>query len=286
MYNEIIKWILGVLTSTGIISFVLFLSRGTLISFLTKKIDHHFQRKLETFKSEIRGNEKELEQIRSFLVSVRKDRDQVLQAKRLEAAESMMHARNLLAEFSILVEYMKSLKTEELLKKGDDPKIIQFIELIIKPVNIDEKLSAYKSHDKTSFNLYISDDTLKLYEAYEVIMLHAATMMQLFSIPLRKKETLISRGKMSKVVIDLVPSSKDGFERYGDEYALHWSNYFYSEILKALRKELHGADNMDRDTEYATRIALDTRNAQLTIRSTLDTVGLSDTLLKPDINEI
>lgn len=285
MYNEFLKWVLGVATSAGAIALVVYLTRGTLMRFFTRSVEHHFERKLEAFKSDIRDNEKELEQIRSFLVSARRDRDLALQAKRIEAAESMMLARKALSEFSMLVEYMKRLNTDEILKKGDDPKIIEFINLIIKPINIDEKLKSYGLFDKTLFNLYLGEETIKTFEAYEMIMINAATMMKIFSMPLNKKETIFNKSNMGKVVIEAAPLSKEGFEKFGDEYAYHWSDYFYAEILKALRKELHGTDNMEKDTKSATRLALDSRSAQLIIRKTLDSVGLSDTLLNPIVNE-
>lgn len=124
MINELFKWGAGVVASAGIMGLVGFFMRETLGRYLTKSVDHQFERKLEKFKADIRDGEKELEQIRSFLVSARRDRDLALQAKRFEAAETMMRARNMLAEFSLLVEYMKGLKVDELLKRGDDPKII------------------------------------------------------------------------------------------------------------------------------------------------------------------
>ncbi|MEL6023959.1 hypothetical protein RQM20_006975 [Citrobacter freundii] len=117
MFNEILKWILSVATSTSVITLALYLMRGTLIRIFTKKVEHNFEKKLETFKADIRESEKELEQIRSFIVSARRDRDVALQAKRFEAAESMMRARKSLSEFSILVEYMKGLNIDEILKK-------------------------------------------------------------------------------------------------------------------------------------------------------------------------
>ncbi len=254
--------------------------------FFTRKVEIHFEKKLESFKADIRESEKELEQIRSFLVSSRRERDIAIQAKKFEAAEKMMHARKQLAEFSLLVEYMKSLNVDELLKNGDDPKLIEFINVLIKHVNIEDKLEDYKKLDKAPFNLYISEETLKIFEAYEMIMIHAATMMKIFSMPLKGKDSFINKGNMSKVVIEAAPLSKEGFEKFGDEYALHWSNYFYTEILKALRKELHGADNMEKDMESAARVALDSRNAQMKLQGALNASGISKTILKPVGNNI
>lgn len=285
MENEFLKWLGGVVTSVSVLGVVGYFGRNVFGRFLTKSVEHHFDTKLEDFKAGIRSSEKELEQIRSFIASARSGRDQALQVKRFEAAESMMRARKALSEFSLLVEYMKGLNTDELLKNGDDPKIIEFINILIKPVNIDEKLAGYGLFDKTSLTLYISDNTLKLFDAYEMIMLHAATMMKIFSMPLKNKQTLINKGNIGKYVIEAAPAAKDGFEKFGDEYALHWANYFYHEILKSLRKELHGDDSMEKDTESATRLVLDSRNAQVKLRSTLENVGLSERFLKTETEE-
>lgn len=285
MISELLKWAAGVVASAGFMGIVGFFLRDTLGKYLTKSVEHQFERKLEKFKADIRDGEKELEQIRSFLVSARRDRNLAIQAKRFEAAEAMMRARNMLAEFSILVEYMKGLKVDEILKRGDDPKIIEFINTLIAPVNIDEKLLAYRELDKVSFNLYISDTTLKQFKAYETIIIHAAMMMKMFSMPLKDKHLIVNKGNMSESVIDAAPASKDGFDKYGDEHALYWSNYFHAEILKALRKELHGADNMDSDTDSATRLALDSRYAHFKLNSALNDAGLSKTLLKPTDRE-
>lgn len=281
MIDDLLKWVLGVVASAGFVGWVGFLMRDTLGKLLTKSVEHQFEKKLETFKSDIRDSEKELEQIRAFLVSARRDRDLALQAKRFEAAESMIQARNILAEFTMLVTFMKELKIDEILKRGDDPKIIEFINTLIGTINIEEKLSVYKKLNKICFELYISDNTLKQFRAYETIMLHAAVMMKILSMPLKNKDSIIKKGNVSQPVIEAAPLSKNGFEEHGDEYALYWNDYFYAEILKALRKELHGADNMDRDTESATRLALDSRNAHLKLHSALNDAGLSDALLKP-----
>ncbi|HBT4746393.1 hypothetical protein ABVM38_15775 [Klebsiella pneumoniae] len=285
MLDELFKWGLGVLTSAGIMGFIGYVMRDALVKFLTKSVEHKFEKKLETFKADIRDSEKELEQIRSFLVSSRRDRDLALQAKRFEAAEAMLRARNMLAEFSMLVLYMKRLNVDELLKRGDDPKAIEFINILIKPFNIEEKLRAYGELDKVKFNLYISDNTLKQFNAYETIMINVAMTMKMLSMPLKDKDSFLNKNTISKPVIEAAPLSKDGFEKYGDEYALHWTDYFHAEILKALRKELHGAGNMDKDTESATRLALDSRNAQLKLYSAMNETGLSKTFLKPTERE-
>ncbi|MEI7236260.1 hypothetical protein WCT82_21175 [Pectobacterium carotovorum] len=282
MFAEFLKWILVVVSSTGILGFTAYLMRTTLSRFFTKSVEYQFEKKFEKFKADIRYNEKELEQIRSFLVSARRERDSVLQLKRFEAAEILIRARQTLSEFSQIVEYVKVLNTDEIMKKGDDPKISEFISTLIKPFNIDEKIKAYKETDRTLPRLYLSERSLKLFETYESIIFHAVMMIKILEIPLRNKSELIKKGSLSDMIIEVIPSSKEGFEKYGEGYVFYWSNYFYTETLNELRNELLGAANMTRDTDAAARLALDSRRAQIEIRSSLQESGLSETLLKPD----
>lgn len=174
---EFAEWLLGSLATSGVLAVAGFLFRDTLAKFFSKAIEHRFEKRLEAFKGELRDNEKELEQIRSFLVSARRDHDTALQAKRLEAAEILLQARHGLAQFSMLIEYMKILNTEEILKDADDPKVAEFIQVLVKPFDVEVKVKQLGTVDKTLPRLYLSEQSLKAYDAYESIILSAAMMM-------------------------------------------------------------------------------------------------------------
>ena len=286
MLSDFWSWLLSVAVSTGLIGAIAYFLRDALGGFFAKAIEHRFERKLEKFKADIRNNEKELEQIRSFLVSSRRERDSAIQSRRLEAAEMLLRARHALAQLSMLVEYMKVLNTEQILNEAADPKIAEFVDLLVKPFDIDEKLKQLGSIDKTYPRLYLSEKSLKAFDAYESIILNAAMMMKFFTINLPKKGRFIKASNLSKTIIELVPPSKEGFEKFGEGYAYHWATYFHGEILRALRHEISGADDMARDAESAERLVMDSRRAQMNIAASLEQVGLPDTLIKPDENAI
>lgn len=286
MLSDFWSWLLSVAVSTGLIGAIAYFLRDALGGFFAKAIEHRFERKLEKFKADIRNNEKELEQIRSFLVSSRRERDSAIQSRRLEAAEMLLRARHALAQLSMLVEYMKVLNTEQILNEAADPKIAEFVDLLVKPFDIDEKLKQLGSIDKTYPRLYLSEKSLKAFDAYESIILNAVMMMKFFAINLPKKGRFIKASNLSKTIIELVPSSKEGFEKFGEGYAYHWATYFHDEILRALRHEISGADDMARDAESAERLVMDSRRAQMNIAASLEQVGLPDTLIKPDENAI
>ena len=69
MFSDFWSWILSVAISTGLVGVIGYFLRDTLSVFFAKSVEHKFDRKLENFKAESRNNEKELEQIRTFLVS-------------------------------------------------------------------------------------------------------------------------------------------------------------------------------------------------------------------------
>jgi len=282
MSAEFWKWLLSVVTSSGLVGIAAYLMRDTLSKFFTNAVEHRFEKKLEIFRAGIRDNEKELDQIRSFLVSARRDRDSAIQSKRLEAAEALLRARQAFSQLSMLVEYLKFLDTEKILQDADNPKIAEFIGLLLRPFDLDEKLKTIGKIDQTMTRLYLGDNSLKAFDVYSNIIMHAAMMMKLLSVPLPNKGKLIKTGNLSKAVIEVVPGSKDDFDKWGEGYAYYWSTYFHDEILRSLRHEVSGADDIARDTESIQRLALDSRRAQINIRASLEAAGLPDTLIKPD----
>ena len=231
MPEDVWTWLLNLVLTSGVLGVIAYLLRDTVAKFLSKAVEQRFEKQMETFKAEIRDNEKELDHIRSFLTSARRERDSAIQAKRLEAAETLLRARHSLSQLSMLVEYMKILNGEQILKDGNDPKITEFIETIMKPFDVNEKIKALGTFDKTGAKLYLSDKILKVYDAYESIILQATMMMKLYSIQLRDKGKLIKAGCLSKTIIELVPGSKEGFDQFGEEYAYYWTKYFHDEIL-------------------------------------------------------
>ncbi|XUA20143.1 hypothetical protein ACQVA2_04945 [Citrobacter sp. OP27] len=283
MFEDILKWLGSALTSATILGGGVYLMRSTLTKLIGKSIEHRFDKEIENFKSEIRGNEKEFEQIRAFMGSIRRERDSTLQAKRFEAAEALMHQRQFLGQFTMLVEYVKMLNMEEILKNRHDPQIAKFIKVLTDPVDIDGKLKTYGTFDRTMTELYLSERVKKLFETYQCIMLNAVMIMKILSLPnLEINPDLFKKDSIKNMVVELVPQSKEGFEQFGDNYAFQYTNHFNAEILKELRNELLGITSMSKDTEAATKLALDSRQAQINLHASFEKSGLSEDLIKPD----
>ncbi|ELY6218205.1 hypothetical protein SNQ30_003811 [Cronobacter sakazakii] len=282
MLNEILKWIVSVLTSATVMGAILYFTRSSLTKFIGKSIEHRFEKKLENFKAEIRENEKEIEQIRAFMSSTRRERDSTLQAKRFEAAETLMRSRQFLGQFTIYVEYLKIINIDEISKKRSDPKVNAFINGLISNIDIDEKLRTYGTFDRTMTELYLSERAKKVFNTYESIIINAVTIMKALSLPaLKTSPDIFKKDVLKNMIIDLAPTSKSGFDEFGDVYAYHWASYFYEEISKELRNELLGITSMSKDTEAAVQLASDSRQAQIKLQESLDKSGVSADVIKP-----
>ncbi|EPM8441301.1 hypothetical protein ACTR42_000219 [Citrobacter freundii] len=279
MANTLINWIVGTITSAGFLVGVAYLMRDILTRLLTKSIEHKFEKKIEEFRAEIRSEEKELEQIRAFIVSARRERDGGLQAKRFEAAEMLLASRRFLLEFAGLVDITKTIKFDELLKHHDKNTVHDLIETLIKPYDIDNKLEEYKKYDHSIPKLYLSERVIAFFEVYKQIVMHAVVTMKLISVGTYQNSNDLKSESLVKAIQELVPSSKEGFEKNGDMYALYWANYFYDSVMKELRNDLFGSDTMDKDTELAVRLVVDANNAQNKVRTALDKYGLPEQLI-------
>lgn len=280
MADDFIRWIVSTATSVGFLAGIALLMRETITRFFTKSIEYRFEKKIEEFRAEIRAEEKELDQIRAFIVSARRERDGGLQAKRFEAAEMLLANRKFLLEFSGLVDIVKIIKFDELLNHYDKNKVKDLIDTLLKPYNIDKKLEEYKKYDHSIPKLYLNERVIAFFEVYKQIVMYAVTTMTLISVGAYKNSSDLKSEHLVKAVQALVPLSKEGFDKNGDMYALHWSNYFYDGILSELRNDLFGSDTMDKDTELAVRLLVDANSAQLKVRTVFNKHGLPEQLLK------
>lgn len=284
MSEELSRWLLSVVTSTGLTGVALVLLRDTVTRYLTKSVEHRFEERLESFKADIRDNERELDQIRTFLVSAKMERDAVLQSKRLQAAETLLHARQALSQFSMLVEYMKYFNVEKMLENGADPKVQLFVEGLVQPLDIDKKLAQLHGVERAIARLYLSEQTLKAFDAYESIISHAIMTMKLLTVSIDDKGGLLKEGALSAKIIELVPASKEGFDKFGERYAYHWSTYFHDQILISLRHEVSGVDDAQRDYRSIEKLALDSRQAHLNVRASVERVKLPEELIEKPIS--
>ncbi|EPL4907679.1 MAG: hypothetical protein E7E12_26015 [Klebsiella sp.] len=283
MHSELFKWFVSVVTSTAFLSTVGYFLRDSIGKYFTKSIEHNFETKIEKFKSEMREGEKELEQIRGYISSLRTSRDSVLQTKRFEAAENLIKVRKFLSSLTIAVQYMQMLNVDKIMKMGDDQRINDFMDTVVKPLNLKEKLDEYNSFDKDTMKLYLNDDTINTFEVYEAIMMHTTIALYFLSLPLTRTYNFLKEGEVSKKIIPIIPGSDKLFEKHGESYICYYHAFFYADILKKLRSELIGGSHILSDARSAEKLALDFKEAKTNIQKNLSKYGLSEDLINESI---
>ncbi|CAH3819795.1 Uncharacterised protein [Enterobacter cloacae] len=284
--NDIIKWVLGVITSVGFLSGIGYLMRDTIGRYFSKAVEHKFEKKIEKFKADIRESEKELEQIRGYIYSARSGRDSIIQSKKFEAAENLIKIRQYLYGFNLVCRYLQMIKVEELYNKSDDANVKSFIHAIVSPLNLDAKFEEYNKFDKDTPKLYLSEKTIKTFEIFEGINMTGAAALKMLEFSSVTKSNLITAESLVKKIVELVPWSKELFEKHGENYVYYWNDYFYYELLKEIRNDLSGDGNMIKDTERAAKLALDFRETQSKLQESLNKFGLSTDLVRTDEGQL
>jgi hypothetical protein len=182
-------------------------------------------------------------------------------------------------DFYGIVEIVKIIKFDELLKNYDTNKVKELVGTLLKPYDIDNKLEEYKKYDHSIPKLYLSERVIEFFEVYERIVMHAVITMRMITIGVYHNVDDLKSESLVNMIQELVPLSKEGFDKNGDMYVFYWSNYFFDGILKELRNDLFGSETMDKDTELAARLVVDANNAQSKVRTAFEKHGLPEQYL-------
>ncbi|EMK2611566.1 hypothetical protein V8U19_002312 [Citrobacter freundii] len=282
MWSDFLNWMGVVTASVSITAIIGYLWRDSLGRFMTKSVEHRFDKKLEKYKSEIKESEKELEQMREYLSSVRSGRDSLLQMKKIESAENLIKARRCLNDFYLAVSYMQMFNIEAFYENIEDSKIQNVIDALIKPLNLDDKAAEYKKFDLDTPRLYLSDRTMKIFDVYSGIVMVSVSTLRMLEMKDKDASGIVSYKNIIKNIIELLPHTKEGFEEHGDSFIFQFHNYFRRELLTEIKNELTGDKNMTRDTELAAELAIGLRKAQNKVKETIAQYNIPDVLINTD----
>lgn len=249
--------------------------REAIVRYLSKSVEHRFENKLEITKAEIRARErekdaqfaaksKELESITGFLIELKKGRDSVIQAKRIEAAEITLRACSTYAQLTIAVEMMKVLNVKAISSRATDPKIQSFFNTLLVSMKVDEKLAAIERIDQILPKLYLNERTLAHFNAYIFVILHAISFMKATSTGL-SADGLFIADALRKEVEKVVPASKDGFDKYGESHAYYWLQYLFDKVLSDLRSVANGVERDNEDAVAAISLTVTSQMTQLKV---------------------
>lgn len=278
--NDLLNAAKNAAYTTAILAFIFGIFRKTVFDFVKRSIDYRFDVKIESLKSDIKNQQNTLEYVRSFISSGRRERDAALQAKRMEAAESLIRCRDQISKLKMAVEYARILDIDYILKNSDNTKTQNFIEELIDPLEIEHNIDNIKNIDFTYPRLYLSQNSIENFDAYLLIALRAVTLLRLMSTDAPEKYKLTKQGFISNKIMKLYPNSADQFKEHGENYSFFLFEHFYDEILNSLRKELSGGHDVTNLKESAYEIAMQSHNANLAIAKAIKQQNISENVMK------
>lgn len=282
MWNDFTNWLVGVMASVSITGIIGYIWRDSFGRFMTKSVEHRFDKKLEKYKSEIKEGEKVIEQIRDYLSASRSGRDSLLLAKKIEAAESLIRVRKFLDEFNMAIFYMQMFKIDALFESVDDPKIQNLIDVIIKPLKIDEKAEEYRKLDQDTPRLYLSDKTMKIFDVYSDIIMVGASKLRMLETKIQNTSDIVTSDKVINRILELLPNAKEGFEKHGDSFMFQFHGHFRRELLMELKNELDEDNNMVKDTNSAVELAMGIRSVKVRVQETIEQYNIPDALINTE----
>jgi len=239
---QLIEWIPAV-TTTGLLSLVLWLSRTWIKVRLTSSVQHEFDKRLEELKAEFRVAEKsleanlakrsaELEALRSGALSGITQRRALLDKRRVEAIDQLWGALVRNHSARNLAMTMSALKLEELAKLvTKDHRIREFVKM--SGVGFDVSKLDYVSG--VYARPYVSDMAWALYSAISAITGYYVAHWVALSNGIDSRR-MVDNESVQKLIVAAMPEYKEYLEKHGISAAYHLLDRLDSLLIKELNR--------------------------------------------------
>ena len=232
---------------------------------LTKHIETRFDTKLESAKSDFRKAEErlhtelnarntEIEVLRNNVLAISGERRALVAKKRIEAAETTWALAQKHAEFSMAVNFMKSINFEAAIEESKNQKTKEFFSVLSKTSNIERVLNELKDRKLKAEQLFLSPTVWAYFSVYKTVTFDAAFKLKFLESGVGNKD-LLRENVLSAMVIELMPMSKEGFEKFGDGYAYYLLDQISDGLLLHLRKMIDGDEDDAIDVKRAAKIS-------------------------------
>lgn len=233
---DLIPWF-PALTTTGLFAGALWLARETISAWLTRSIQHEFDKKLESvrsdfraaeerLKAELREKEAEISALRSGALSALASRQAALDRRRLEAVDQLWSAFNSLAPARGLAATMSVVKFDTAAQVAErDPKARQLFQAI--GAGFDQSKIDQNGADRA--RPFVSPMAWAVFTAYRAVTMHSVMRWHVLKGGLGTND-FADRQAIEKLVVAALPHYKDYLEKHGPDV------YYY--VLEALETKL------------------------------------------------
>ncbi|MEY4750198.1 MAG: hypothetical protein RIQ60_2412 [Pseudomonadota bacterium] len=261
-----------VLTTTGLFALALWLFRQLIATRLAKSIEHEFNTKIESLRTELRASEERLKAqlrekendiaaLRSGALSVLASRQAALDKRRLEAVDQLWAAYSALAPARAIAAYMSVVKFESAAKLIErDPKARQLFEFF--GTGFDAK--SMNHGDAAKARPHVTPMVWAVFTAIQAIIAHSVMRWHVLKGGLGSND-FVDHKAIEKLVLVVIPHCAEYLQKNDPS-----SNYYVLEALDArflteIQSMLAGAETDRASVEQAADIV---RQAQAIIAAT------------------
>lgn len=257
----LIDWLLSTGSTTALLGLAAFLARNLILNRLKASVEHEFNAKLETlrtdlrkseesFKADLRAKETQIEVLRSGALSGLASRQVVMDKRRLEAVEQLWVGIEKLGPLKAGAGIMNAFNFEKSLEiASQSPGVREFFATIgntFDPV----KLQGSDVHKSRPF---VSEIAWALFSAYQAIVLYA--MVQVYMLKAGVKDaSLLKSDHVTKIVKLALPEMTNYIDTYGSSGYYNLLEPLEAELLKELRRMMRGEESDKASVELAAKI--------------------------------
>lgn len=257
----VIDWILSTLSTTGLLAILAWLSRNLILTRLKASVQHEFDEKLETlrtdlrkseesFKADLRAKETQIEVLRSGALSGLVSRQVALDKRRLEAIDKLWAGIDALGPLKWAASMMATFKFDKSVKlASQDQKVRDFFATV--GASVDPKqMQEVDVHESRPF---VSELAWALFSAYQAIVGYAVAQLQLLKMGLDAPD-ILNPEHVSKLIKAALPYYADYIDTHGATEYFYMLEPLEAELLKELQRMMRGEESDKASVEQAAKI--------------------------------
>lgn len=257
--------------SAALVTSVAWLARTLIYERLKASVQHEFNEKLEVIRTDakqreallqaelraqdsrlqaaLRNREQQLQLLQSDVLNARASRQAALETRRLDAIDLLWSSFQGLAPLRLATKMMEPIDFNKALKESaTDQKTRAFFSDIAKMAGVStEQLQARAADTPWKARLYVSDQSWKLFEAYQGVLNVFLLRLKQLEIGIDKDITLIE--KSIAEVKEALPHYTDLLDKYGGDVLPilidDLGKAFELSLLKMLKNEPSSAQDIE-----------------------------------------
>jgi len=254
------NWIPAISTS-GVIAIILWLFRNVIITRLTKSVEHEFNIKIETLRTELRQGEErlradlrakeaEIAALRSGAMTALVSRQVAVDKRRLEAVDQLWAAARSLGHARRISSIMSVIKFEAAAEHAEhDPKLREFFEKL--GLGFDIKSIDVSESDKA--RPYVSLMAWATFSAIHAVSMHAVIRWHILKSGLGNKD-FSKTESINKLLKTALPHQATYVDTHGSDGYHFLLEELDTKLLSELRAMLAGGEADKVNLEQAAEI--------------------------------